>query len=88
MENVIMGFMQDEGIGDGLGAALPIDRSESGMYVLSSNGGIEGAAVIACPDVLKLVHKNIGTDFFIFPSSIHEVIVMPKSDALSVDESK
>lgn len=88
MENVIMGFVQDEGIGDGLGAALPIDKSESGMYVLSSNGGIEGAAVIACPDVLKLVHKNIGKDFFIFPSSIHEVIITPKSDALSVEELK
>lgn len=49
------------------------------FHVLSNESGIDGAALIACPEVLKAVHKEIGEDFYILPSSIQEVLILPKS---------
>lgn len=58
------------------------------LSVLTNESGIDGAALIACPEVLKAVQKEIGEEFYILPSSIHEVLIMPKSDTDIVEELK
>lgn len=52
------------------------------MYVLSNQSGVHGAAVLLYEDVLKSIANTYlaGTypcDFYILPSSIHEVILVP-----------
>lgn len=48
------------------------------MYVLTNETKIYGASVILNPDMLEKAAETLGTDdFYILPSSVHEVIVIP-----------
>lgn len=48
------------------------------MYVISNPFGLLGSGVFGDTDFLKKVHGQLG-DFYILPSSIHEVIVVSTS---------
>jgi hypothetical protein len=50
------------------------------MYVLSNIKGINGASCLLYPDVIKELSDQLETDFYILPSSIHEIILV-KDDA-------
>lgn len=47
------------------------------MYVLSNKARVQGAGCILYPDILKDFAAAIRSDFYILPSSIHEVILLP-----------
>ena len=47
------------------------------IYVLTSKSGIHGAAAMLCPKAIKTLTSSIGPDFYILPSSIHEVLAVP-----------
>lgn len=47
------------------------------MYVLSNRSRVQGASCILYPDILKDFAAAVGGDFYILPSSIHEVILLP-----------
>lgn len=49
------------------------------MYVLSNTHKLYGAACMLYPDILEKFSKKINNDFYILPSSIHEVILLPFS---------
>lgn len=53
------------------------DSMDMPMKVLTNNRSTHGAACILYPGVLEEIGKKIGSDFFILPSSIHEVIILP-----------
>lgn len=50
----------------------------SPMLVMTNKFLLDGASCIANPDLLHRVSEVIGDDFYILPSSKHEVLVMPK----------
>jgi hypothetical protein len=50
------------------------------MYVISNQEKINGAACILYQDVLKDFASVLKSDLYILPSSIHEVIVIPKKN--------
>ena len=50
--------------------------AEPKMYILSNKSRLNGAAVIADSVFMKKVHDDIG-NFYILPSSLHEVICVP-----------
>ena len=50
---------------------------QCGMYVLTNSKGINGAAAMLYPDILQSFEKKIDSEFYILPSSIHEVILVP-----------
>lgn len=54
------------------------------MYVLTNRQKLQGAAVILYPGVLKKFAEEIKQDFYVLPSSIHEVILVP---AKSVEDA-
>jgi len=54
----------------------------SGMYVLSNRTKIFGAAVMLYSEVLKQFAERKKTDLFILPSSVHEVIIIPKENGM------
>lgn len=58
------------------------ERSEP--YVVTNNIGINGASVILYPDMLREIAAKLGGDFYVLPSSIHEVLVVSASE--DVDE--
>lgn len=47
------------------------------MYVLTNKQKLHGAACMLYPGVLKAFAEKIQRDFYILPSSVHEVILVP-----------
>ena len=52
--------------------------SEFGMNFLTSNSKMNGAGILLCTDYLVKIKEKIGP-YYILPSSIHEVIIVPKN---------
>ncbi|MCR5785794.1 MAG: DUF5688 family protein [Eubacterium sp.] len=50
------------------------------MFVLSNTEGVYGASVILYPGLLEKIAKNLGENFYLLPSSIHETIYLPESE--------
>jgi hypothetical protein len=66
-------------IGELVGSDLD-DEYEDRMYVLSNQTKVYGSSTVLCEDVMKKVIEKIGDDFFILPSSVHELIIVPNRD--------
>lgn len=56
------------------------------MYVLSNPIRSFGAACIAYPEVLDLAGHVLGEDYYVLPSSVHEVVLVPESKGMAPDE--
>ena len=52
-------------------------------FVVTNDNGINGAAVILYPNTLKKVGKILKDDFYLLPSSIHEMLAIPIHAAIS-----
>lgn len=72
------------------GEELPegIFDDASPMFVASVPGGVNGAGVLAYPDFMEQGAAKLGGDFFVLPSSIHEVILLPDDGQISPAELK
>jgi hypothetical protein len=55
---------------------IQFDEDLIGMYFLSNERKSEGASFILNEDIRKQMGDALDSDFFIMPSSIHEVIVV------------
>ena len=51
--------------------------SEMGIYVLSNTQGRYGAAALFYPEAKEMIAQKIGKSYFVLPSSLHEVIIVP-----------
>ncbi len=51
------------------------------LMVLTNNQGLNGAAAIFYPGQLDQVAEGFHSDFFILPSSVHEVLILPDDKA-------
>lgn len=71
--------------GDALSSA-DADFPPFAMYVLSNTGKINGSGSILYKDLLADIADKIGSDFYILPSSIHEVLLIPVRQASSYAE--
>lgn len=58
------------------------------MYVASNKNNVQGANVLLYPSLLSEFGKKCGKNFYILPSSIHEIILLPESDNTSADALK
>ena len=45
------------------------------IYVLTNSIHLNGAALMLIPDILEKIGDKSGVDYFILPSSIHEVLI-------------
>lgn len=57
------------------------------MYVLTNQLGVNGAAVMLYPGVLKSAAEKIGGDLIILPSSIHEVILLKWNEEIYLERA-
>ena len=58
------------------------------MWVLSNESRVDGAVAIASPDALKAAHEKLGEDFYVLPSSRHEILLVPQSVVSDVEDLK
>ena len=79
VEEMLLGRRQE---GGEIGRPLP----EDGMYVLSNSMGINGAAALFYPDVQEQIADTLGKNYYVLPSSIHEVIIVPDDGKVSQQE--
>ncbi len=54
-------------------------ETEIPMYVMTLRGRYFGAACICCREILEDFGKQCGRNFYILPSSVHELILIPDS---------
>ena len=87
MDTVMKNMMVDDGMDREL-VDMMFSEQSTPLSVLTNESGIDGAALIACPEVLKAVQKEIGEDFYILPSSIHETLIVAKSEMNDVEDLK
>ena len=66
---------------DALRAALR--TGEPAMYVLSNDKGLNGATCLLYDGIMEKCREKLGDSFYILPSSIHEVILVPDTDNVS-----
>lgn len=56
------------------------------LKVLTNNRGINGAACLLYPEILKNFADEMQDDVILIPSSIHEVLIVPKKQALPLHD--
>lgn len=62
------------------GRTEPISPEDiSNMYVLSNSSGMMGASALFYPDVMQRSAEIIGSGYYVLPSSLHELILVPDS---------
>ncbi len=67
------------------GGEFPAD-AESPFYVATTEDGIQGAAVINYPGFLDMAAARMEGDYYIVPSSVHEVLTIRDDGSISSKE--
>lgn len=63
-----------------------IPESSGKLFVLTNDRGINGATYMVYKDIIREFAMEQKRDIFILPSSIHEVILLPKEDGMDKTE--
>lgn len=64
----------------------PVEKPKGIMYVLTNRGMSYGACAIAFPGVMEKVSRMFPEGFYILPSSVHEVLILPKDGEIAPKE--
>lgn len=62
------------------------DFEDTHMYILTNAQKQYGASAILYPGLLEHISEQLGEDFYLIPSSIHEFIILPSSYSPSTRE--
>ncbi len=65
-----------------------IAGSTPDIFVVSNADRMKGAGALFYPEVMDQITEQLGGDFFVLPSSVHEVLVMPDTGMESAEELK
>ena len=60
----------------------------SGLFIVSNPHGIYGAAVLLYEGVQEKIKQILGEDYYVIPSSVHEVLVIRESDVTDIEMLK
>ena len=75
-----------------MSAMIPFEENEvprfPRMYVLTNSRRINGATYMVYDEVLEKFADSINESFYIIPSSIHELLLLPASDMHNIDNMK
>ena len=63
---------------------MPTDPADEQMYVATVPDKIHGAGVIAYQNFMDQAAERAGGDFFILPSSIHELLIVPDNGQMGL----
>ncbi len=87
MREVLVEMMFPDGFdeNDPRAAMLPPEDEIPSMYVLTNAEKMNGANSILDPKTMEDISEKVGGDFYILPSSLHEVIILPDSPDMDKD---
>ena len=69
-------------LSDFISRYLPDHVPENPLLVLSNESGVNGAAAILYPGIPKYIFEQIGKNYYILPSSIHELLIVPEEETI------
>ena len=67
-------------------AVLSDDGWSEALYYLTNEFSAGGAVLMTCKNLMDKIADFLGEDFYILPSSTHEVLLLPESKAPSKEE--
>ncbi len=67
-----------EDLYEGEGKEGNLDSSE--IYVLTNESGMFGASVMLQDQILRRVSERLGYPIYVLPSSVHEILIVPKTE--------
>ena len=77
----MMGVEQAEMMG-----LVPMNPEDEQMFVATVPDKVHGAGVLAYQDFMDKAAEKVGGDFFILPSSIHEILIVPDNGKMDLKE--
>lgn len=86
MEDVLEGLLNGMPAPAQLFRGQPAEAPLHQLYVLSNQAGINGAGCLLYPEILLQIKHFFQSEFYILPSSIHEVILMPAGNSICREE--
>ena len=76
MPDMIRSGMTEDEAKDAIAALIP-NMGDEKMYVLTNDDKLNGAAMLLNDKVMDEVSEKLGGDYYILPSSVHEVLIVP-----------
>ncbi len=65
---------------------LDMEAVENPMFCLTNEAKMNGASLLLQEDIRKQIGECLGSDYFVIPSSIHEVLILPDNGIFQVPE--
>ena len=69
-----------------LNEKLDMETVENPMFCLTNESKMNGASLLLQEDIRKQIGECLGSDYFVIPSSVHEVLILPDNGILQVPE--
>ena len=87
MREVLVEMMFPDGVdeNDPRMEMLPPEEEIPSMYVLTNGEKLNGASSILDAKTMEEISEKVGGDFYILPSSLHEVIILPDTPEMDKD---
>lgn len=79
-------YTLSDAVHDIVGDERQMPSLKTQIYVVSNQETINGATVILYPDALRQIAERVGGDYYILPSSIHEVMAISKQCGMTESE--
>lgn len=92
LDDVLNGFLSEQNPPAQTLTSIPFstaflaEKKDKTLFVFTNELGINGAACILYPDILAKLTAYFGSDFYILPSSIHELLLLPGADTFCREE--
>ena len=77
----MMGFEQAEMMG-----IFPVALEDEKIYVATVPDKVHGAGVLAYQDFMEQAAERAGGDFYVLPSSLHEVLIVPDNGEMGLKD--
>lgn len=89
MSEVMRDLMLHEGMPEDYADELiQMQGEQCPMWVVSNESRVDGAVAIASQETLKAAYEKLGEDFYVLPSSRHEILLVPQSVVSDVEDLK
>ena len=87
MSQIVIDKMGPE-MAEMMGITAPLDPRDEMMTIASTKDMNHGAGIIAYETFMEQAAERVGGDFYVIPSSIHELILVPDNGQLRLEELK
>ncbi|MCD8076423.1 MAG: DUF5688 family protein [Lachnospiraceae bacterium] len=80
----VFGYLDPKNNMESLGELMPLGN---GPLILSNQELLRGACTLFYPGVLDQVAERYPQGFYLAPSSVHEILIIPKNGLMSIEEA-